>query len=68
MVARCNCAVCCTLLLVVCAVIIMHACLRLRNIRNKLSVKMELAGVKHTMMGFMLERLGITITEQLLAF
>jgi hypothetical protein len=48
--------------------IILHACLRLRNVRNKISTKMELVGVKHTMMGFMLERLGVHITEQLLTF
>ena len=48
--------------------IILHACLRLRNVRNKIATKMEMAGIKHTMMGFMLERLGVQITEQLLTF
>ena len=39
-------------------VILVHASLRLRNIRNKISNKIEFVGLKRTPMGLILEALG----------
>ena len=39
-------------------VVIIHAALRLRNLKNKVSNKMEFVGLKRTPMGLLLEALG----------
>jgi hypothetical protein len=38
----------------------MHAGLRLRNLKNKITNKAENIGLNRTVMGFMLEKLGAT--------
>jgi hypothetical protein len=40
------------------SVIFLHASMRLRNIKNKLSNKIETIGITRTPMGFILENLG----------
>ncbi|XP_074644285.1 PRA1 family protein 2-like [Tubulanus polymorphus] len=40
------------------AVILIHASLRMRNVRNKISNRIEFVGVKRTPMGLLLELLG----------
>jgi hypothetical protein len=36
----------------------LHASLRLRNIKNKITNKIEMIGINRTPMGFLLEMLG----------
>ena len=40
------------------SVIIIHASLRMRNIKNKIANKIEFVGLKRTPMGLLLEALG----------
>ena len=42
------------------AVIFLHAAFRLRNLKNKVTNKIELIGVSRTPMGYLLEQLGAT--------
>ena len=39
--------------------VLLHASLRLRNMRNKLSNRMESAGLRRTPMGLFLDELGM---------
>jgi len=41
------------------AVVILHASLRLRNVKNKIAGKVEYIGISRTPMGLMLEALGM---------
>lgn len=49
--------ICVILLLLFCAVILSHASLRLRNMKNRLENKIESAGLKKTPMGIILDLL-----------
>jgi len=40
------------------SVILLHASLRMRNVRNKVTNKLEYVGLKRTPMGIILEGLG----------
>ena len=44
--------------LILCPVILIHASLRMRSIKNKITNKMEYVGLKRTPMGIILEGLG----------
>ena len=41
------------------AVVLVHAGMRLRNLKNKVNSKIEFVGIKRTPMGLILESLGM---------